>query len=285
MRGGAWFVLVGLLAGCPRIATPDPGVVSTPDAPSSPPTEPVASMAATSVVGLEPSPAAMLRARLAEQPDDVPTEVEAVTSSAGVAFVYDAMLCVRIDDVWRCTDDTWLTTIDGRRVRVEVAVHDAVAVVVPVEVARCEGGSELSECTERLHLLRMDGAALHDDGSMPLGASFDDHMRMLDDDDRGATRIGTLDAWRWQLQVDSPICIRAVTAKRTVTKYAYRFRDAGSARKSASEREQKVRFGARPATLPRAATWPSPYDPPDDLRGVWQLADGVWRRVDRCERR
>jgi hypothetical protein len=243
--------------------------------------------APTPVATPEPSAAAALRARLAERPGDVPTEpeVEPVTSSAGAAFVYDAMLCVRIDEVWRCTDDAWLAAIDGQNVRVGVAVNDALAVVVPVEVERCEGGGELSECAERLHLLRIDGATLHDDGSLPLGASFDDHMRVLHDDDRGATRTGTLDAWRWQLQVESPICIRAIAAKRTVTKYTYRHRDAGPARKSASEREQKVRFGARPATLPRAAAWPSPYDPPDDLRGVWQLADDGLRRVDRCERR
>lgn len=191
-------------------------------------------------------------------------------------------LCVRVDDIWRCgsltreRDDPF--GYSPPRPRLPVRSGDAI--VVPVEFDHCGFGSELSECQTELHLFRVDGSTLRNDGSLPVGAVIDENVH--DRDDTGMTIQGSIDEYRWHHRVEAPRCVRFLDIAATHTVYGGRYPDSGPAKNVVRRKKPlAVEFDPAPADLPQRTEYDAYHHP--DLRGLWQLRGDRWRRVDRCD--
>lgn len=242
--------------------------------------------------GRAPAPR-RLRARaptIAEtSPDDLPLDALIALAPTDLvrdddaAWVADDLLCLRVDATWRCGAPTQLGAGYPDVTRVHAPVRDARGLAIPIDVSRCDGGSELSECTYELMLLAIEGPSWTVAASLPVGASVDAHLRERDEDDAGVRVVGESHEYRRRLTVETPRCVRVDDMIRSAETYDLHFRDGRPDQQRRRPAAPSRDLGPRPAELPRRATRIDPYATPADLRGTWQLRDDRWLAVDRCD--
>lgn len=221
--------------------------------------------------------------------DDLPLgalvelDPEPLDSAADAAWTSDALLCLRVDGVWRCAPPEGLGEPLPGHLRVLAPVRGSTRAVVPIEVSRCLGGSELSECTHELHLLDVAGPTWSFAASLPLGAEIDERLRERDDDDGGARVVGSTESYRRRYAVEAPLCVRFTAIERAAEAYAHHFRDRGQDRSKRRSLPPTTRIAPPPADLPRRASEIDPYTDPADLTGLWQVRGERWVPVERCD--
>lgn len=212
----------------------------------------------------------------------VEVEPEVSRSPAGVVLTADELLCVQLDDLWRCAAPATIETWPVAEPRLQAPVRGPAGVTVPLEFAYCDGGSELTECTRSLHLLAVAGPELREAANLQLGAEIDERARDRDDDERGGRIVGTRETYRRRYTVETPTCVRLTATERTHEAYSVHFRDRGGARNKRRKLPLAEISAAAPNELPRLTELDA-HAAPRDLGGLWQLRGERWLRVDACD--
>jgi hypothetical protein len=197
----------------------------------------------------------------------------------------DALLCCEVAGVLRCLHPGSAMRIGTARIAPRIEGD-----LVTLEASTCDGGSELTECTEALHFLRVDGDALVHAGSVAMGRLADEHFREWEEGPpAGRDVIGSWARIRWRATVRAPSCVELDQPTRSAGSY-HSFYPEGTrarvAREPTREVSEPVVLGERVDALPRFAPFDtevvSAEGPTPDLRGSFVLEERGWRRVERC---
>lgn len=202
--------------------------------------------------------------------------------ASDAAWRSDALLCLRVEGAWRCATPEGLGEGYPEPERVRAPLREGSRIVAPLEVSRCGGGSELSECVYQLELLEIAGDRWTLGAALPLGATIDEHTRERDDDDAGARVIGTTESFRWRYEVEAPGCVRFIELEREAEAYSYHFRDDRPDQGKRRPRTPSAALGPAPAELPRRVPPLDPYADPADLRGSWRVDGDRWLPAAAC---
>jgi len=244
-----------------------------------------------------------LRAWLAAHPVDGPATLD----RSRLDFLTDDRLstresvCARIDEVWRCTTDGWLESW-GSLAQLGALLGGDGDVMLPVETVGCDGGAEESACIHRLHLLRMDGATLVDEGSFVVAVRNEEIDRAEDyyedapsdvaqDKPDWGTYTGVMDEFRWTYAVEASRCVRMISVGAKQTRYVHVYRWGAPPRERSRTKPRRVVYAPAPNEIPAgpragdSVVW-SVIElvnaPIVDLRGRWRLDGGRWIPVDHC---
>ena len=207
---------------------------------------------------------------------------EESTSLAGPVLTADELLCVHMDDAWRCAASPFAEGQGDARPLRYTAVRGASGAAVAIEVEECASGSELTDCQRSLRLFAVVGPELREAAHLPLGAEIDERVRDRDDDDLGGWVSGTRETYRRGYTLATPTCVRLTRTVRTHEAYTMRFRDHGGSRNTTRKLPLASIPADAPNELPFRAELDAYADPPD-LRGLWQLRGERWLRVDVCD--